>query len=155
MKKYILIIIVFVLCGTSCRSKIESVQENVKYDDIRSRNESIEETSRINLICTIKDIVNINSIYIIYVQEDNKETIYKIISDKDSVSNCAPIKIGNRERLRLQSCLFSNNFGGYKIRAFAFDALSYGGVDIAIEKSYPYYPDLFFALNLKGLCITD
>lgn len=154
MKIYIPIFIIFSLCSLSCKSKIKAVQENVKHDVIR-QNELTERIDTFDLVCIIKDVVTLDSLYILYVQEKNKETIYKIISDKGSESNCIPIRIGNIENLKLISSLSSDNFGNYKIRAWAFDELFYKGANITIEKEYPYYPDLFSAVNLNGLCIIE
>lgn len=100
-------------------------------------------------------IDSINSYYIIYVKKG--QTLYKIVSQKkkgERVKNCNKIIINNFYEFHLHSMLFVNGHSSipanqkYEISGWRID----DSTTIAFEGDS--IRDLYYADNIKGLCIV-
>jgi hypothetical protein len=98
---------------------------------------------------TVTRIDSINNIYLIYAKKDS--LLFKIASVKESVENCSYIKINGKYGLRLHS-LFAKQIAGHEIMPSCLvTSVDYNGT--TLSKEIGCVDDLFFADNVKGLCI--
>lgn len=97
---------------------------------------------------------SINTYYLIYAKKN--DSLYKIVSKKESVGGCSEIKEKNSYDFKLKSLLknrfkntsFPKPMGDANITCFTFED------DTQICKEKDIF-DLYFADNLKGLCLTN
>lgn len=100
-------------------------------------------------------IDSINSYYLIYA--NRKDSLYKIVSKKESVKNCNPIQKDHQYNFKLHSALANRRIGGKEIlpqnsllvNCFFYDestSICFEGDSIR---------DLHYADNIKGLCFKE
>ena len=142
MKIQILAIAIIIL--SSCKSNKLDKSEKMNY---------INNTESINYI--IYKIDSINSFYLIYAK--NGEELYKIVSKKTNLYNCDKIKLNSNYQLKLRAMgVLKPAVGDEKTRPmnyldFADPCRKFDdSTKICIER---YMKDLYFADNVKGLCL--
>ena len=99
-------------------------------------------------------ISSINSYHIIYAQRN--DTLFKIVSKKEYITNCNSIRKNGSYDLKLHSIIMNREIGGVKIlpqnsmlvNCYGFDK----NTSICIEPKKGIY-DLYVTENLKGLCL--
>lgn len=129
MRYFLIIIVVFI---ASCSTKVRSSATASYY---------------------VYKIDSIKSYYLIYAKKS--DSIYKIVSKKESLDQCLEIKEKQYYNFKLKSILknrfentsFPKTMNDADITCFAFDD------DIQICKEKGIY-DLHLADNVKGLCFT-
>jgi hypothetical protein len=93
----------------------------------------------------IWDIDSVQTVYLIYAKRN--DSIIKIVSKKESHSNCEPILKGKLYELKVESLLKNTaskrHIGGVK----------YNGILIKLEGEKVVW-DLFICDDLKGLCYS-
>lgn len=97
---------------------------------------------------TILKIDSIKHIYVVYAEKN--DSIYKILSKKESCNDCQPIEVGCKYSLKLDSYFLPEEFH-IKMR---MTGVSYDGVIINIERD-SIVSDLFITNNLKGICYIE
>lgn len=121
---------------------------------------SVKETDETNQLDSYK-IIRIDSVNSVYVLSAKRsDTIYKILSYKDSSDKCRNIFMNKTYRLNLKS-LFIRGFIDSSGRNFditpeavpGLTSFEYHGVSISIDNLPKQKRDLFEATNLKGLCL--
>lgn len=133
MKYYIVILIVLLFSSCAKKSTI-----------------GIKETGQLR----VYKISSINNYHIIYGQRN--DSLFKIVSKKEYITNCNSIQKNGSYDLKLHSMIINREIGGIKIlpqnsmlvTCFSFDKQT----NICIEPKKGIY-DLYFAENLKGLCL--
>jgi hypothetical protein len=96
-------------------------------------------------------IDSINNYYIIYVRKGT--SVFKIVSEKDIITNCDGIEIGKTYKLDLHSLLFVN--GHSVIPANQINEISGWRIDNStiINFEGDSIRDIYYADNIKGLCL--
>lgn len=103
--------------------------------------------------CKIVKLDSINNVYLIYARQ--KDTLYKIVSLRETGNAGRSIVVGSTYRLDLVS-LFINNFQGYDLspkNSMDIGGISYSGTLIKVERDS--IVDLYRAKNVKGLSLIN
>jgi hypothetical protein len=135
---------IFILAIACCIVSCYSVKE-------------IDEIDQLNSYKIIK-LDSINNIYVLSAMRS--DTLYKILSYKDSSHACRSIYVNNTYKLNLKS-LFIRGFIDSSGRRFditpeavpGLTGFEYHGVLVSIDNLPNQKRDLFEATNLKGLCL--
>ncbi len=96
---------------------------------------------------------SIKNVYLIYARQ--KDTLYKIVSVKETTHTGQSIVVGSSYQLDLVS-LFIKNFQGYDLspqHTLDIGGISYSGTLIKVERDS--IVDLYRARNIKGLCFIN
>jgi hypothetical protein len=102
---------------------------------------------------------SINNVYVLSAMRS--DTLYKVLSYKDSSNKCRNVFVNNTYKLNLKS-LFIRGFVDSSGRKFditpdavpGLTGFEYHGVLVSIDKLPNQKRDLFEATNLKGLCFV-
>ncbi|MDR2954992.1 MAG: hypothetical protein LBV43_07920 [Prevotella sp.] len=138
MKRNIFLIIASIaICHISCK-----YNQNIQKKD----NEDISKYY-------IKQIKKDKSLYIIYAQRN--DSIFKIISDKESGKNCQnQIKVGHSYNLDLSITFPAEKlYGEVGLDYVSHISFSYKKSTIKAEKESHY--KIYIANNLEGLCLIN
>ncbi|WP_177733519.1 hypothetical protein [Flavobacterium inviolabile] len=135
MKK-ILFSSIFILGLVFCKSNNTSLNNLNGEWVIHKSNQNIYEISKLD---------SIENVYLVYAKKN--DSIFKIMSSKDHISNCTPIKKGDLLELKLKST-FRENFNQRRDIA----GVNFNGTIIRFEKAEGIVRDLFVTDNIKGLC---
>jgi hypothetical protein len=135
--------LILILAITYCYVSCYSVKE-------------IDESYQLNSYKIIK-LDSINNVYVLSAMR--LDTLYKILSYKDSSNKCRSIFVNNTYKLNLKS-LFIRGFIDSSGRRFditpeavpGLTGFEYHGVLVSIEDLPNQKRDLFEATNLRGLC---
>ena len=103
--------------------------------------------------CKIIRLDSISNVYLIYARQN--DTLYKIVSLKETTHTGRSIVVGSSYQLDLVS-LFIKNFQGYDLspqKTLDIGGISYSGTLIKVERDS--IVDLYRARNVKGLCLIN
>jgi hypothetical protein len=122
---------------------------------------SVKETDEIYQLNSYR-IIKLDSINHVYVLSAMRsDTLYKVLSYKDSSNKCRNIFVDKTYKLNLKS-LFIRGFVDSSGRKFditpdavpGLTGFEYHGVLVSIDNLPNQKRDLFEATNLKGLCLV-
>ncbi|MBT9395068.1 hypothetical protein KLP40_18015 [Hymenobacter sp. NST-14] len=103
-------------------------------------------------------IDSIKSVYLIYARRN--DTLFKIVSDKETPKSCANIRPGQYYKFQLRSLLFTDltpaeqaKYPGLKsLDTHHMGGLDYDGKGLVIKLEGDSIRDLYYAKNISGLC---
>lgn len=96
---------------------------------------------------TVKKIDSIPKAYVIYVERN--DSIFKLVSLKDMVVKCRVLNVGCRYNFSLASWLKTDTPSLIRV-----DGLHVYGTSVGFRNE-EIVQDIFYAKNLKGLCIIE
>lgn len=137
MRKHLFIVLTLILLF-SCNNKVKSLQSVV--------NDNHEKSYK------VYKIDSINNYYLIYLND--KQYNYKVVSEKADNINCREkIKVNRKYRLELVS-ITRSMLGDHFLSYHHLGGITLGNTLIRIERENSII-DLYYAKNIKGLCIVD
>lgn len=142
--KNLLFFLILVSCGQS-----KLTHDNTKYEN------QIPLQIKDTISYKVFKIDSINSYYLIYARKG--DSLYKIISKKDTIDNCNQIILYGEYNFNLHSILTNKITGQTEeqaqnsllVNCFVFDKQT----TICLERDS--INDLDYADNIKGLCFTE
>jgi len=137
MRKHLFIVLTLILLF-SCNNKVKSLLSVV--------NDNHEKFYK------VYKIDSINNYYLIYLND--KQYNYKVVSEKADNINCREkIKVNRKYRLELVS-ITRSMLGDHFLSYHHLGGITLGNTLIRIERENSII-DLYYAKNIKGLCIVD
>ena len=137
MRKHLFIVLTLILLF-SCNNKVKSLLSVV--------NDNHEKFYK------VYKIDSINNYYLIYLND--KQYNYKVVSEKADNINCREkIKVNRKYRLELVS-ITRSMLGDHFLSYHHLGGITLGNTQIRIERENSII-DLYYAKNIKGLCIVD
>jgi len=137
MRKHLFIVLTLILLF-SCNNKVKSLLSVV--------NDNHEKFYK------VYKIDSINNYYLIYLND--KQYNYKVVSEKADNINCREkIKVNRKYRLELVS-ITRSMLGDHFLSYHHLGGITLGNTLIRIEREDSII-DLYYAKNIKGLCIVD
>jgi hypothetical protein len=141
MRKYVILLLITIF---SC--KTNQGNKNKNFDSLKTINEIEYKVYKID---------SIDNYYLVYAKKE--ESIYKIVSKKMNIYDCNRIKINSNYPFKLIPFKMDTHRVGDTLKInlprYEHSLLCYnfdGVTQICVER---YMSDLYFAENVKGLCL--
>lgn len=133
------VILVITFCGISCNSQQKALESRVDTEKYY-----------------VYQIDSIDNYFLIYTKKE--DTIFKIVSKKEALKKCDLVKINNSYHFDLYSQSSVPLITGEIIAPVSiYDVVCHtfeNGTKICTDRKSGIY-DLYYARNLKGLCIEE
>jgi len=109
----------------------------------------------------VTKIDSLKSVYLVYARRN--DTLFKIVSDKNQLTNCNKIKAGRQYRFKLRSLYFTDltpEEKAHSIPLATVGNLHSAGIDwdgkgTIIKLEGDSVRDIYYAKNLSGLCFQQ